>query len=486
MPPALIPADEAERLHALRAYHILDSAPEPEFDAITQMVSELLRVPIALVSFVDSHRQWFKSRVGTDLKGGDRDSAFCAHTILGDHPLIVPDARVDERFRDNPLVLGAPFIRFYAGIPLKSAHGFNLGTLCVICHEPRHLSEHELQILLQFADFVGNALALRLARRQLCENHARLLHAEKMAGIGKIAAGIAHEINTPVHFLGGACEFLSDGFSSISTLLKACMALHETVKGSPDFEERVRAIDALAQEHDLAYLLEQVPVALTQTLDGTSRIAELVDSMNRFSHPPSPTHLPGDLNAAIRATAVISGSAWRRHATLELRLDPVLPLIPCSLGEINQVVLNMIINASHAIEERLAHSPKEPGRIIVRTSHTGDSALISIQDNGSGIPAGILSRIYDPFFTTKPAGKGTGQGLAIAHDIIVNKHSGRIAIDTEIGVGTVFSIHLPMATPAKPRHRFPIESRAHSPEPEQEPQPSCLESKQYGHDFSYT
>jgi two-component system NtrC family sensor kinase len=462
MPSAPLPPNESERLRALLEYDILDTPSEASFDRVTRMVSEFLEIPIVLVSLVDRHRQWFKSNFGLEVRETPRDGAFCAYTILGDQPLIVPDARTDRRFSDSPLVLGEPFVRFYAGVPLKSADGYNLGTLCAICRDPLHLAQPKVDQLLQFAAIIENELALRLSFKQLRENQERLLHTQKMAALGQFAARLAHEINTPVHFLGGTTDFLYESFVSLTTLLRAYESHRRTVCGisqpaGPDlwnprsetvdtFDSRAskESLDALIREHDVEYLLEEVPVAIEQARSGILRITEVVTSMRKFVHPSSCPQSTADLNEAIRTTVVISGSEWRAHCSLDLKLDEGLPRITCRIGEINQALLNVIVNASHAIEERQLADCNHEGRIRIQTGVEGDRVCITLEDNGVGIPAEILSKVYDPLFTTKPAGKGTGQGLAIVHDILVNRHRGTIEIQSELGVGTVVRIGLPI------------------------------------------
>jgi two-component system NtrC family sensor kinase len=447
MPPASLPVDEAARLRALLEYDILDSPSEAAFDRITQMVGEILQVPIVLVSFVDRERQWFKSRFGFEGSESSRDSAFCAHTILGDDPLVVPDATLDPRFCDSPLVVGAPFIRFYAGIPLRSSSGHKLGTLCAICLEPRHMEAREVDLMVRFAAVVSDELALRLALKHLRENHERLLHSEKMAGLGRFAARLAHEINTPVHFLGGTTDFLRDSFQSLTTIVKAYESFRDSVRCSPCSEENAQnrqRLEQLIQEHDMGYLLDEVPVALEHASTGIARISDLVTSMRTLAHPASRPHFLADINEAIRTTAVISGSEWRPHSALELRLDPAVPLLPCDISEINQALTNLVVNASHAIEARIAGGDPTPGRILIETCRAGKAVYISIRDNGQGMPAEVMSKAYDLDFTTKPPGKGTGQGLAIVHDIVVQKHHGFIDLHSEPGLGTVFLLRLPL------------------------------------------
>jgi signal transduction histidine kinase len=305
----------------------------------------------------------------------------------------------------------------------------------------------EVDLMVRFAALVSDELALRLALKHLRENHERLLHSEKMAGLGRFAARLAHEINTPVHFLGGTTDFLRESFLSLTTLVKAYESFRDSVRCSPCSEQNAEnqlLLDRLIKEHDMGYLLEEVPVALDHASAGVSRITDLVTSMRTLAHPASSPHFPADINEAIRTTAMISGSEWRQHSALEMRLDPNLPLLSCNLSEINQALMNLIVNASHAIEARMALGDPMPGRILIETSLAGNTVYISIRDNGQGIPPEMVSKVYNSDFTTKPPGKGTGQGLAIVFDIVVHKHHGFIDLHSEPGLGTVFLLRLPL------------------------------------------
>ncbi len=449
MPSAPLHPQELERLNALLEYDILDTAPEATFDCITRMASELLNVPIALVSLVDRDRQWFKSCVGLDVRQTDRDLAFCGYAILQDEPLIVPDATLDPRFSDNPLVVGPPYIRFYVGIPLKGGRGFNLGTLCVIAPHPKQLSEKELNVLLEFSALITNELALKLALKRLRDNHVQILHSEKMASIGQLAAGIAHESKTPIHFLGGTAEFLQQGFTGLRTVLDGYRRLHSSATSQEGLHHECAEVVELSQIHDVEYLLEEVPFALEQTRDGIMRVSELVSAMKVFSHPSGGEKKPEDLNAAIRATSVVARNEWKHCSALELELAQDLPLVHCRLGEMNQVVINMLTNSAHAVADLVSSGRLEWGMIRIRTYQKNDEVIIDIEDNGAGIPAAVISKIYDPFFTTKPVGKGTGQGLAIVYDIVVRKHGGRLSVDSSPGKGACFSVILPIQAHAQ-------------------------------------
>ncbi len=267
----------------------------------------------------------------------------------------------------------------------------------------------------------------------------QLALSQKMESVGQLAAGIAHEINTPMQFIGDNTYFLNEAFESINNYSNS---LRDSINKESDIE-KIRSAEAdLWEENDIEFLIEEVPTAIDRTMKGVERVRDIVMAMKNFAHPSGKKKMPSNINKGIEVTATISKNEWKYVADLETEFDENMPAVYCSLDEINQVVLNMIINAVHAIEEK--NGKGEKGKISIRTSHVEKSAYIEISDSGNGIQPDKLYRIFDPFFTTKEVGKGTGQGLAIAHDIIVNKHSGKIRVDSEVGKGTKFIIELPV------------------------------------------
>ena len=254
----------------------------------------------------------------------------------------------------------------------------------------------------------------------------------RMESIGQLAAGVAHEINTPIQFVSDNTDFLTESFSDLVQLVGRLRQIGEATD--------VDAVTAAVTDADLEFLEEEVPQALAQSKEGLSRVTEIVAAMKNFSHPGTES-AETDLNAVIDSTVSISRNEWKYIAELELDLMEGLPLIRCREGEIKQVILNMVVNAAHAIADSVDDG--EQGRITVTTSVVGDIAQISIADNGSGMPPEVRERIFDQFFTTKEVGKGTGQGLALAWDI-VRGHEGTIDVESEVGVGTTFHINLPM------------------------------------------
>jgi len=207
--------------------------------------------------------------------------------------------------------------------------------------------------------------------------------------------------------------------------------------------ELLDEVGRVIKEADLEYVAVEVPKALEQSLEGVGRIAKIVQSMKDFAHPDAAEKKPVDLNRAIESTINVARGEWKYVAELETDFDLSLPLVPCLLGELNQMTLNLIINSSHAIAARMKTEEQGMGVIKISTRREEDWAVIRISDTGLGIPLAIRSRVFDPFFTTKEVGKGTGQGLAISHTV-VEKHGGTITFETAEGEGTTFIIRLPL------------------------------------------
>ncbi|MGA3011909.1 MAG: PAS domain S-box protein [Terracidiphilus sp.] len=271
----------------------------------------------------------------------------------------------------------------------------------------------------------------------------QLLQAQKLESVGQLAAGIAHEINTPTQYIGDNVRFLKDSFLDLKSLLMNYERLFLSVKENAISSELIQEVATAVERADVGYLIEEIPKAIDQTLEGVTRVSALVSAMKEFSHPGTKEKVSLDLNHAIESTVTVARNEWKYVADLETDFDQSLLPILCLPGEFNQVILNLIVNAAHAIADVIREGGPEKGKITVQTRSLPQWAEIQIQDTGSGIPEEIQGRIFDPFFTTKGIGKGTGQGLAIARSVIVDKHSGTIHFETEKGKGTVFIIRLP-------------------------------------------
>ena len=257
----------------------------------------------------------------------------------------------------------------------------------------------------------------------------RMASSDRLESIGRLAAGVAHEINTPIQYLNDSVSFIREG-------VRICWPT------STSCTRPCRRRRAPEGNDDVEYLREELPPALTRVAEGLTRIAEIVRSMKHFSHADQREMSQVDLNASIASTLVIARSEYRDCADLETEFGTLPPVI-CHGGQINQVVLNLVVNSAHAIDD-LVRRQGGRGRISVRTSVEGEFAVITIDDTGGGIPERIRARIFDPFFTTKEVGRGTGQGLSIARNVIVKGHGGELDFVSEIGKGTTFHVRLPI------------------------------------------
>lgn len=277
---------------------------------------------------------------------------------------------------------------------------------------------------------------------------SQLTQAQKLESIGRLAAGIAHEINTPIQYIGDNTRFLQGSVQDLLKVVERYRDLLSPSRGSLSWQEGSAEIKAALDELDLEFLNAEIPRAIDQSLEGVERVATIVRSMKDFSHPGEDEKRAADLNRAIESTITVARNEWKYVAEMVTEFDSSLPPVPCLLGDFNQVILNMIINAAHAISEVVGKNTGRQGTITISTRHNGEWAEIRVSDTGAGIPQEIQSKIFDPFFTTKDVGKGTGQGLAIARATVVNKHGGELSVDSEVGSGTTFIIRLPIV--AKP------------------------------------
>lgn len=263
--------------------------------------------------------------------------------------------------------------------------------------------------------------------------------AQKMESLGQLVSGIAHEINTPMQYIGDNNSFLMESFKTLKKFI-------DEINLELSEKEAACSLKNFVMEKrfdlEIGYLLNEIPAALEQSLNGIDRVNGIISALKDFAHPGGKAKTLSNINRGIEVTIAISKNEWKYVADLTTNLDPDLPFVYCSLDEINQVILNLIVNAAHAIQEKTGTNTVERGKIIISTKPKTDKIEITVEDTGCGIKPENLSRIFDPFFTTKPVGLGTGQGLSIAHNIIVNKHKGEIFAESVLGRGTKFTIRL--------------------------------------------
>jgi signal transduction histidine kinase len=271
-----------------------------------------------------------------------------------------------------------------------------------------------------------------------------LAQIQKMESLGTLAGGIAHEINSPVQYVGENLGFLRESVAELSQVLGKYKTLADSAESAGLLNDEVAEVNAALESADLEFLRHEMPASIDQSLEGVDRISEIVQAIREFSYPDAKEKTAIDLNHAIATTLTVANNQTKYVADVETDFDTSLPQVSCLPGEFNQAILNLVVNAAHAIE---ATASDDKGRIAVTTRNLGDRVEIRVSDTGTGIPEEIRKKIFDPFFTTKEPGKGTGQGLAICHTIITKKHGGTIDVESEPGKGTTFIICLPMKEP---------------------------------------
>ncbi|MBN1607358.1 MAG: PAS domain S-box protein, partial [Polyangiaceae bacterium] len=295
-------------------------------------------------------------------------------------------------------------------------------------------------------------------RKQL---EAELSHARKLEAVGQLAAGIAHEINTPTQYVGDSMHFLQDALEAQKTVIGAYRkALDELLAGA-GHESIASALREAEEEADLEFVESNAPDALARCFEGLARITTIVRAMKEFAHPDQREKSPADLNQAVLTTLAIARNEYKYVANVTTELGE-LPQVQCHVGDLNQVFLNLIVNSAHAIGD-VVRDTGDKGSIVIRSRVDGSSVVFEVEDTGSGIPEAIAGRVFDPFFTTKEVGKGSGQGLAIARSVVVDKHHGTLTFRSTPGKGTTFVIRLPIDGKPSAREGAPA-SKQRSPD----------------------
>jgi len=391
--PAALPANEPERLAALERYQILDTPAEQAYDDFTRLAAQICGVPIALISLIDKDRQWFKSRLGLDPSETPREQAFCAHAIIDNQMLVVPDASADARFAGNPLVTGAPNIRFYAGSPLVTAEGYGLGTLCVIDRVPRELTSQQRGSLAALSRQLMAQLELRRAM-------ALLVEAERAKQA--FVANVSHELRTPLTSIRGALALLRDSESNLDDDSRRLL--------SAAYRSANRLLELVNDLLDLERVGSGELSVETRDCDLATVIERAVET--------------------IRPIATDSG--------VSLAIGPTAERLPADPERLTQVLINLMANA--------VRFSSRGGTVTVSVSPAAEHVRVMVDDQGPGVPEGFRSVIFEPFKQVQGSAAhkkgGTGLGLAISQAII-KQHGGALGVADAPGGGARFWFDLP-------------------------------------------
>ena len=291
------------------------------------------------------------------------------------------------------------------------------------------------------------AMGLVLVAKDIRERKimdTKLRHSQKMESVGELAAGIAHEINTPIQFIGDNIQFLQNSYEDLGNILSDGDKLLEALRKGSAYKKLLDKLETSIRDSDLVFLREETPLAITQAQEGVRRVAKIVQAMKQFVHPGQEEKKFININEAIETVITVSKNEWKYIANMETNFDLGLPLVPCFANEFNQAILNIVVNAAHAIKAKIKKGYNKMGIITISTRSDADRVEVRIKDTGTGIPRNVQPRVFDPFFTTKEVGVGTGQGLHLVHGFIVIHHKGSLSFETETGEGTTFVIHLPL------------------------------------------
>ncbi len=430
---------ETDRLEALMRHNILDTPAEQEYDDITLLAAFITKSPTALLSFVDKERQWFKSKVGFDLEETPRDIAFCAHAIHESDIFIVNDATKDERFFDNPLVTSGKKVKFYAGAPLVTSEGLPLGSLCVMDSKPRDLSEEEKNALNALARQVLAQLELRERNKQLEESlkkiknmQERLIIQEKLASLGALTAGIAHEIKNPLNFVNNFSQLSED---LLIELLDSFSNLKKTVVG--------------CELNEIEEIISTLKFNLKKINEHGTRADGIVKNMLMHSRGNSTEKQATDINSLLKEYINLAYLGRRAHnqdfnVKIRTKYAEDLPKLNVASQNLSRVFLNLIDNALYeAFEMKEKLGDGFIPFVDIKTINDTDSIEIVVKDNGKGIKKENWNKIFSPFFTTKPPGKGTGLALSISYDIVTKEHQGELTFTSVENEFTEFRIKLP-------------------------------------------
>ena len=440
-----MPERDELRVEKLKSYLILDTEAESQFDRLTGLAAAICKTPIALVSLLDDSRQWFKSRIGLDTCETPRDISFCQFAIHQDAFFEIEDAHQDERFSENPLVTGPPYVRYYGGQPLITPDNFRIGTICVIDTKPRKLDAGQKESMGVLAHEIVMHLELRIKTIQLkkaneLENRRAqdlLIQSGKLASLGQLIASVTHEIQNPLWIVemssqnqDRALEKLKDEF----------------------FELRKTADLSEAQTKSIESIFSNSDKSADLTRQSLSRLNDLFHALKKQSHPDPRPSYDVQVEDIIHDAIIITQGKLIEHE-VKTRISE-LPPCCCYRSRLGQVFINILSNAADALVEQAdreeLHQRSFQGRITVEAAPlTRDDVPginVSFSDNGPGVPSSIKRHLFTEFFTTKAPGKGTGLGLSLSKSII-EQHEGEILVeDSDLG-GAKFTVWIPLDIP---------------------------------------
>jgi len=413
-----IPADHPDSREALNESVLLAA------EVLSQLTDGVLAVdPGGFITFASSGAARMAGTALDDLLGQSVDQLLASGH--GDGGLASDDSRpVCEWLRSGRFVgrsRGAFRLRDGSSVPLEYAIA------------PVQCDGETIGAVIAFADG---------GYRQ--RSDVDLINARKLEGLGRLAAGIAHEINTPTQYVKDNVHFMNDAFQTLTDLLRASEGIIRKAHNGEPLYDAIRAYERQAAAAGSDALRSEIPAAIEETIEGLDRITKIVRALNEFLHPGAQEMAEVDLNHVIENAVAVCRNEWRYVADVTWELDRTLPAVPCYLGEFSQVMVNIVTNAAHAISDKVSDSPGSRGSIVISTKWEGQWAEVRISDTGTGIPPHLLNNIFDSFFTTKEAGRGTGQGLAIARSVVAEKHGGTITAESEIGEGTTLIVRLPL------------------------------------------
>jgi len=341
---------------------------------------------------------------------------------------LLNEARLNGRILDEGWSVRKDGSRFWAQVTLTT-------------------TKDELGQLRGFTAITHDLTERRQAEDERHQIESKLRQAQKLEAIGQLAAGIAHEINTPIQYAEHNLRFIQESFADLKQLLDHHQILLLAAEAGNIPPDLLREVRRLLDQVQGGSLVGEIPVAIEEALQGTERIAKIVKAMKEFSHPGTGNKdkpVATNINQAIESTITVARNEWKYVADMVTEFDSAMPPVPLFAGEFNQVILNLLVNAAHAIAERLGKNNRTKGTITVSTRRDNGWVEVRVCDTGAGIPEAVRHRIFEPFFTTKGVGQGTGQGLALARSVIVERHQGELRFETEMNQGTCFIIRLPL------------------------------------------